>query len=98
MNKPMEAKRAPEVKPWVRRVVEAAGVVLPANADGERRLGWWGVETRDGRGRTTNGGWWRRGNWRTEEWKAATADDAQSSAVHGARLVGRRDGFLPRVW
>ena len=44
MNKPMEAKRAPEVKPWVRRVVEAAGVVLPANAEGERRLGWWGVE------------------------------------------------------
>ena len=40
----MEAKKSPEVKPWVRRVVEAAGVFMPANADGERRLGWWGVE------------------------------------------------------
>ena len=44
MNAPMEAKKSPEVKPWVRRVVEAAGVFMPANADGERRLGWWGVE------------------------------------------------------
>ena len=44
MNTPMEAKKSPEVKPWVRRVVEAAGVFMPANADGERRLGWWGVE------------------------------------------------------
>ena len=26
MNAPMEAKKSPEVKPWVRRVVEAAGV------------------------------------------------------------------------
>ena len=40
----MEAKKSPEVKPWVRRVVEAAGVFMPANADGEQRLGWWGVE------------------------------------------------------
>jgi len=44
MNAPMEAKKSPEVKPWVRRVVEAAGVFMPADADGERRLGWWGVE------------------------------------------------------
>jgi integron integrase len=44
MNEPIEAKKLPEVKPWVRRVVEAAGVFMPANADGERRLGWWGVE------------------------------------------------------
>lgn len=44
MNKPIEAKKSPEVKPWVRRVVEAAGVFMPDNADGERRLGWWGVE------------------------------------------------------
>jgi len=40
MNKPIEAKKSPEVKPWVRRVVEAAGVFMPADADGERRLGW----------------------------------------------------------
>lgn len=40
----MEAKSSPEVKPWVRRVVEAAGVCMPVNADGDRRLGWWGVE------------------------------------------------------
>ena len=39
MNKPIEAKKSPEVKPWVRRVVEAAGVFMPSNADGERRLG-----------------------------------------------------------
>lgn len=44
MNAPIEAKKSPEVKPWVRRVVEAAGVFMPDNADGERRLGWWGVE------------------------------------------------------
>ncbi len=44
MNEPMEAKKSPEVKPWVRRVVEAAGVFMPVNADGEKRLGWWGVE------------------------------------------------------
>lgn len=44
MNAPMEAKKSPEVKPWVRRVVEAVGVFMPANADGERRLRWWGVE------------------------------------------------------
>ena len=28
----------------MRRVVEAAGVVVPDTADGEKRLGWWGVE------------------------------------------------------
>jgi hypothetical protein len=44
MNAPMEAKKSPEVKPWVRRVVEAVGVFMPANADGEQRLRWWGVE------------------------------------------------------
>ncbi|WP_395718990.1 hypothetical protein [Prosthecobacter sp.] len=37
MNAPMEAKKSPEVKPWVRRVVEASGVFMPTNADGERR-------------------------------------------------------------
>ena len=44
MNDPIQAKSSPEVKPWVRRVVAAAGVVLPATPDGEKRLGWWGVE------------------------------------------------------
>jgi hypothetical protein len=44
MNEPIGAKKSPEVKPWVRRVVEAAGVFMPDNADGKRRLGWWGVE------------------------------------------------------
>ena len=44
MNKPIQAKSSPEVKPWVRRVVEAAGVVLPATLDGEKHLGGWGVE------------------------------------------------------
>jgi hypothetical protein len=34
MNAPMEAKKSPEVKPWVRRVVEAAGVFMPTSADG----------------------------------------------------------------
>ena len=44
MDKPIQAKKAPEVKPWVRRVVAAAGVVAPDTADGEKRLGWWAVE------------------------------------------------------
>lgn len=44
MNAPIEAKKPPEVKPWVRRVVEAADVSIPTNVDGERLLGWWGVE------------------------------------------------------
>lgn len=44
MSASVESKKSPVVKPWVRRVVEAAGVSLPDNADGERRLGWWGVE------------------------------------------------------
>lgn len=39
MDKPIQAKKAPEVKPWVRRVVAAAGVVAPDTADGEKRLG-----------------------------------------------------------
>ena len=34
MKTPMEAKKSPEVKPWVRWVVEAAGVFTPSNADG----------------------------------------------------------------
>lgn len=29
MNRPMETKKPPEVKPWVRRVVEASGVFMP---------------------------------------------------------------------
>lgn len=37
------AKTDPNVKPWVRRVVAAAGVRIES-AEGERRLGWWGVE------------------------------------------------------
>jgi hypothetical protein len=45
MNAPMEAKKPPEVKPGVRRVVAAAGVLMTTNAAGARRLGWWGVET-----------------------------------------------------
>ena len=45
MIAPMEAKKSPEVKPGVRRVVEAAGVIMPTNAAGARRLGWWSVET-----------------------------------------------------
>jgi integron integrase len=44
MNEPIEQRKSPEVKPWVRRAVEAAGVFMPDTADGERRLGWWGVE------------------------------------------------------
>ncbi|MCX6856194.1 MAG: integron integrase [Verrucomicrobia bacterium] len=44
MNEPIELRKSPEVKPWVRRVVEVAGVFMPDTADGERRLGWWGVE------------------------------------------------------
>jgi hypothetical protein len=44
MNEPIEQRKSPEVKPWVRRAVEAAGVFTPDTADGERRLGWWGVE------------------------------------------------------
>lgn len=44
MNEPREAKKSPEVKPWAGRVTEVAGVFMPENADGERRLGWWGVE------------------------------------------------------
>lgn len=41
----MTAKQSPEVKPWVRRVAAAAGVV-PETAAGEARLGWWGWEMR----------------------------------------------------
>ena len=33
MNAPMEAKKSSEVKTWVRRVVEAAGVFRPANGE-----------------------------------------------------------------
>lgn len=44
MNKGIQSKTHPDVKPWVRRVVEAAGVVLPGTSDGDKRLGWWGVE------------------------------------------------------
>jgi hypothetical protein len=39
MNEPREAKRSPEVKPWVRRVDEAAGVFMPAHADGAEDIG-----------------------------------------------------------
>jgi len=44
MNTGDPSKSAPEVKPWVRRVVEAAGVEVPSTARGEVMLGWWGVE------------------------------------------------------
>lgn len=37
MNAPMEAKKSPEVKPWVRRVVEAVGVFRPANGEEDGR-------------------------------------------------------------
>lgn len=39
----MEPRTSPEIKPWVRRVAAAAGV-LPESAGGEARLGWWGWE------------------------------------------------------
>ena len=35
MDASMEAKWPPGVKTWVRRVVEAAGVLMSANADGK---------------------------------------------------------------
>ena len=44
MNTSLDSRKVPEVKPWGRRVVETAGVLMPTNADGERRMGWWGVE------------------------------------------------------
>ena len=39
-----KAKKRPEVKPWVRRVVEAAGVEVGEGERGETMMGWWGVE------------------------------------------------------
>ena len=39
----MTPKVSPEVKPWVRRVAAAAGVV-PESAESKARLGWWGWE------------------------------------------------------
>ena len=44
MNAPNSSKSAPEVKPWVRRVVEASGVEVPPTDRGEATLVWWGVE------------------------------------------------------
>lgn len=44
MNTSDSSKSAPEVKPWVRRVVEASGVEVPPTDRGEATLGWWGVE------------------------------------------------------
>jgi hypothetical protein len=44
MDEPSESVKVPEVKGWVRRVVEAAGTVGGSGAEWERRLGWWGVE------------------------------------------------------
>lgn len=37
MNAPMEAKKSPEAKPWLRRVVEAASVFRPANEEKDGR-------------------------------------------------------------
>ena len=37
MNAPMEGKKSPEVKPWVRWVVEASGVFRPANEEKDGR-------------------------------------------------------------
>jgi hypothetical protein len=37
MNAPMEAKKSPEVKTGVRRVVEASGVFRPANGEKDGR-------------------------------------------------------------
>jgi len=37
MNAPMEAKKSPEVKTWVRRVVEAASAFRPANGEKDGR-------------------------------------------------------------
>jgi hypothetical protein len=39
MNAPMGAKKSLEVKLWVQRIVEAADVLMPGNADEEWRLG-----------------------------------------------------------
>jgi hypothetical protein len=36
-------RKVPEVKPWVRRMAEAAGFV-PESAAAEAKLGWYGVE------------------------------------------------------
>lgn len=44
MNPSDSSKSPPEVKPWVRRVVEASGVAVPPTDRGEAMLGWWGVE------------------------------------------------------
>jgi len=44
MSSPDYSKSVPEVKPWVRRVVEASGVEVPPTKRGEAMLGWWGVE------------------------------------------------------
>jgi len=39
-----KGKNWPDVKSWVRRVVEAGGVVVGGGEAGEKRLGWWGLE------------------------------------------------------
>ncbi len=44
MNTSDSSNSSPEVKPWVRRVVEASGVEMPQSERGEATLGWWGVE------------------------------------------------------
>ena len=51
MNELIEAKKSPEVKPWVRRVVEASGVWM--SSTGTPRAGVWNREllllVKDGR-------------------------------------------------
>lgn len=44
MDNPNEPKSGPGVKPWVRRVIAAAGVFMPPTPEGEKRMGWWGIE------------------------------------------------------
>ena len=44
MNASDSSNSAPEVKPWIRRVVEASGVLVPQSTWGEVMLGWWGLE------------------------------------------------------
>lgn len=44
MNGPDFSKFVPEVKPWIRRLVDASDTRMPDTARGEAMLGWWGVE------------------------------------------------------
>ncbi len=43
----MEAEKPPEIKPWLRRVVEAAGVWLSVMMCGELHIAWQTDKTAD---------------------------------------------------